>query len=99
MKNIYSQIIRLVSYGINVGLLEPNEKTEVTKSLMQIMKINEPYEDFDIDLTDDNVENLKDILKNLLEMALNEGLFSEDTTTDKDLLNIKIRLLTELIFR
>ena len=71
MKNIYSQIIRLVSYGINVGLLEPNEKTEVTKSLMQIMKINEPYEDFDIDLTDDNVEDLKDILKNLLEMALN----------------------------
>ena len=99
MKNIYSQIIRLVSYGINVGLLEPNEKTEVTKSLMQIMKINEPYEDFDIDLTDDNVEDLKDILKNLLEMALNEGLFSEDTITDKDLLNIKIRLLTELIFR
>ena len=96
MKNIYSQIIRLVSYGINVGLLEPNEKTEVTKSLMQIMKINE---DFDIDLTDDNVDDLKDILGNLLEMALNEGLFSEDTTTDKDLLNIKIRLLTELIFR
>ncbi len=90
MKSIYSQIIRLVSYGINVGLIEPEDKIYVTNSLMEIMKLDEPDDDFNLKLTDDNVDDLEDILKNLLDMAFEKGLFPENTVTHRDLFDVKL---------
>lgn len=90
MKSIYSQIIRLVSYGINVGLIESEDKIYVTNLLMEIMELDEPDGDLDIALTDDNVDDLEDILKNLLDMAYEKGLLSENTVTYRDLFDVKL---------
>lgn len=98
MKSIYSQIIRLVSYGINVGLLEPEDKTSVTHSLMKVMNLQEPDDNSDLELTDDNADDLEDILKNLLDVASEKGMFCENTTTQKALFDIKMALLSEIIF-
>lgn len=90
MKSVYSQIIRLVSYGINVGLIQPEDKTYVTNSLMEIMELDEPDNDLYIELTNDNKDELEDILSNLLDKAYEKGLFPENTITYRDLFDVKL---------
>lgn len=88
--SIYSQIIRLVSYGINTGLIEPEDKTYVVNTLMEIYNLTEPDGDYDMALTDDNEKNLEEILKNLLDLAYKKELLPENTITYRDLFDVKL---------
>lgn len=88
--SIYSQIIRLVSYGINTGLIEPEDKTYIVNTLMEIYNLTEPDGDYDMALTDDNEENLEEILKNLLDLAYKKELLPENTITYRDLFDVKL---------
>ena len=88
--SIYSQIIRLVSYGINTGLIEIEDKTYVVNTLMEIYNLTEPDGDYDMTLTDDNEKNLEEILKNLLDLAYKKELFPENTITYRDLFDVKL---------
>ena len=88
--SIYSQIIRLVSYGINTGLIESEDKTYIVNTLMGIYNLTEPDGDYDMILTDDNEENLEEILKNLLDLAYKKELLPENTITYRDLFDVKL---------
>ena len=88
--SIYSQIIRLVSYGINTGLIEIEDKTYIVNTLMEIYNLTEPDGDYDMTLTDDNEKNLEEILKNLLDIAYKKELFPENTITYRDLFDVKL---------
>ena len=88
--SIYSQIIRLVSYGINTGLIELEDKTYIVNTLMEIYNLTEPDGDYDMSLTDDNESNLEEILKNLLDLAYKKELLPENTITYRDLFDVKL---------
>lgn len=82
---LQESIKKLVQYGINTGLTPECERIYTTNLLLECMNEDE-YTDPECDLSDINLE---DILRNLLDEAVNRGII-EDTVTDRDLFDTKL---------
>lgn len=82
---LQENIKKLVQYGINCGLTPECERIYTTNLLLECMKEDE-YTDPDCDLSDIVLE---DVLKGLLDEAINRGII-EDSITDRDLFDTKL---------
>ena len=82
---LQENIKKLVQYGINCGLTPECERIYTTNLLLECMKEDE-YTDPDCDLSDIVLE---DVLKGLLDEAINRGII-EDSITDRELFDTKL---------
>ena len=78
-------IKKLVEYGVQTGLIPECERRYTTNLLLEIFK-EDDYEDVDIQ---GEALELEDILKDLLDEAVNRGII-EDSIVYRDLLDTKI---------
>ena len=76
-------IASLVQYGVNTGLIEACDKTFVTNSILEALEIVEYAEAAPKDLP------LEEILKALVDYAVEKGICAEDTTS-RDLFDTKL---------
>ena len=88
--SIYTLINRLVSYGLNTGLIVFTDRVYVTNRLMEIFNMDAPDSEYPQELTKDNEENLEEILRMLLDAAFEKGLIPENTVTYRDLFDVKL---------
>lgn len=88
--SIYSLINRLVSYGINTGLIGTEDRVYTVNRLMEIYLLDSPDGDYPEKLTKDKEENLEEILSMLLDKAFEKGLVPENTVTYRDLFDVKL---------
>ncbi|PHU39972.1 UDP-glucose--hexose-1-phosphate uridylyltransferase [Pseudobutyrivibrio ruminis] len=82
---LQESIKKLVHYGIDMGLTPECERIYTTNLLLECMKEDE-YTDPDCDLS--NIV-LEDVLKELLDEAVNRGII-EDSVTHRDLFDTKL---------
>ena len=82
---LQESIKKLVQYGIDMGLTLECERIYTTNLLLECMKEDE-YTDPDCDLS--NIV-LEDVLKELLDEAVNRGII-EDSVTHRDLFDTKL---------
>ena len=82
---LQESIKKLVQYGIDMGLTPECERIYTTNLLLECMKEDE-YTDPDCDLS--NIV-LEDVLKELLDEAVNRGII-EDSVTHRDLFDTKL---------
>lgn len=83
---IYKSIKKLVTYGIQTGLITKDDAVFTVNALLELLGLGEyeePAEEFaDIDLSA--------VLTELLDYAAKEGVFESDTTTYRDLFDTRI---------
>ena len=90
MKNsVYGLILRLVSYGINTGLIEKEDIIYTQNRLLSLFNMDEP-DDSCTCLTADNEDTLEEILSGLLDYAYEKGIIPENTVTYRDLFDVKL---------
>ena len=87
--SLYSLILRLVSYGLNTGLIEKEDTIYTINQLLDLYKMDEP-DDSNAELTDDSESNLEEILSGLLDYAYEKNLIPENTVTYRDLFDVRI---------
>ena len=87
--SLYSLILRLVSYGLNTGLIEKEDTIYTINQLLDLYKMDEP-DDSNAELTDDSESNLEEILSGLLDYAYERNLIPENTVTYRDLFDVRI---------
>ena len=82
---VYENIKKLVEYGVQSGLTPESERIYTTNLLLDVMQ-EDNYEDCPVD-ADEIV--LEDVLKNLLDEAVNRGII-EDSIVYRDLFDTKL---------
>jgi len=85
--NIYSDIKRLINYGLDKGLIYKEDKIYAINRILEVLNINE-YKDIDLDR--EELDNPQGILNNILDYAYENGLIKEDTVTYRDLFDSRI---------
>ncbi|MCH1982065.1 UDP-glucose--hexose-1-phosphate uridylyltransferase [Ruminococcus sp. OA3] len=83
---ICSDIKKLVTYGVEKGLLEPEDVTDTTNQLLALLKLSfyeEPTEEYH------SIE-LEPVLASILDYAWQQGLLEENTTVYRDLFDTAI---------
>lgn len=81
---IYESITKLVSYGIDTGLIEEEDKAYTVNRILEILHIDE-YEEGE----NCQWESLEEILSDILSYAVEKGLI-EDDITSRDLFDTKV---------
>lgn len=84
MNSIYKEISSLINYGIKNGLIEEEDKIYSTNKVLEVLKLWD-YEDVE----SNEYRNIEDILNNILDWSVKNGLI-EDNITERDLLDTKI---------
>lgn len=83
---IYDLIDKLVSYAVQSGLVESEDKIYVTNQLLELFELEEYQE------TENRSEeiNLEEILKAMVDYAYEQGKIKEDSIVYRDLFDTKI---------
>lgn len=81
---IYESIAKLISYGLDCGLIEPEDKNYTINRVLELLSLDE-YEEIE----SCEWESLEEILKEILDYACEKGL-TENTLTNRDLFDTKI---------
>lgn len=89
-KSVFTYVNKLVSYGLNTGLIAPEDKIYTFNRLMEVLKLEEPEEDFTVENANEKEGPLEDILSGLLDYAFEKGLIPENTVTYRDLFDVKL---------
>lgn len=79
-----SLISELVSYGLNANLIHTDDKTYVINRLLELFHKTE------FKWVDTETRQLSEILENMVDYAVENGLIEEDTITNRDLFDTKI---------
>ena len=88
--SVFTYVNQLVSYGLNTGLIAPEDKIYTFNQLMEVLQLEEPEEDFTVDNANDEEWALEEILSGLLDYAFEKGLIPENTVTYRDLFDVKL---------
>ena len=84
---IYSEIKRLIQYGLKNNLFTKDDEIYIRNSLLSILNLDE-YEDVEIE--DEELTTPTDILDNILNYAFENGILISNTPIYRDLLDTKI---------
>ena len=89
--NIFSEINRLVSYGIKTGLIQ-SEDTIFTKNQLLILLNLDGYENDEdaASLPEVEVSDLEEILKNILDYAVSKHLTGGESVVYRDLFDARL---------
>lgn len=82
---INKSIKKLISYGLECGLIEESDKIYTTNRILEILNIDEYKEPAEKCVC----ESLEDTLKEILDFAVEKGLISDDIT-NRDLFDTKV---------
>ena len=77
-------ISELICYGTETGLVTKEDKIYVTNRLLELFEV------MDYESTEIQPREVAEILNDMTEYALENGLISEDTVTERDLFDTKI---------
>lgn len=77
-------ISELVSYGLNMGLIDAADKVYVINKLLELFNL------YNFVWSEEKVRPLHMILSDMTDYALREGILEEDTITNRDLFDTKI---------
>ena len=88
--NVLENVNRLVSYGLNTGLILDEDRIYTFNRLMEVLCQEEIETDFEFCITNDKEDQLEEILGGLLEYAFEKGLIPENTVTYRDLFDVKL---------
>lgn len=85
---IQKNIRKLVQYGLNTGLIEPEDKIYTTNRLLELFQLDE-LEDSDeqITMTEDELEA---VLGEMMDYAYEKGIMTENSIVYRDLFDTKI---------
>lgn len=89
-KKVFQLINRLVSYGLNTRLITSEDSVYTFNRLIEILEIDEIDNEVVLSLTDDNQEQLEEILGGLLDYAYKKGLIEDNSVTYRDLFDVKL---------
>ena len=84
---INEYINELVAYGLNHGLVDPEDEVYVTNRLLELFQLTE-HEGTAKEVRSER--ELSHILNDMLEYACRQGMLEEETITEKDLFDTKI---------
>ena len=88
--NAAYELERLLSFGLNKGLLAPLDIVPARNALLDLLRLTEPYEYAKNEVIDENSETAAGILSKLLDYCAAEGILPENTTTYRDLMDARI---------
>ncbi len=81
------QVERILNFAINHKMIEQSDKIQCRNELMNLLKIEEPYEGV---VPRDACESPVAIIKELLDYCVLHKIIEEDTITRRDLMDAKI---------
>jgi UDPglucose--hexose-1-phosphate uridylyltransferase len=84
---IYTEIERLVQYGLKKGLINKWDLDYTRNSLIQVLGLDDYQQ---VVVEDEDLDSPVQILENILDWAADNGLLEENTVTYRDLLDTKI---------
>jgi len=84
---INEYINELVAYGLNQGLVDPEDEVYVTNRLLELFQLTE-HEGTAKEVRSER--ELSQVLNDMLEYACRQGMLEEETITEKDLFDTKI---------
>ena len=83
---IYNDIKKLVTYGLQTGLIEETDRIYTTNALLELLELeeyDEPQEEYtEIDL--------EEVLSNIMDYAFEHGIMKENSVVYRDLFDTKI---------
>ena len=82
---IYSAVKKLVTYGLETGLVPPEEEIYTTNMILDVLKLN----DFEDDGKEYKSVDLESTLKEILDYVVEQGII-EDSIVYRDLFDTKI---------
>lgn len=85
---IQKNIARLVQYGLQTGLIEPEDKIYTINRLLELFGLDEAETEPEAETVE--VDDLEDILSGMLAYAVSKGLIAEDSVVYRDLFDTKI---------
>ncbi|MBP5306301.1 MAG: hypothetical protein J6Z02_10655 [Lachnospiraceae bacterium] len=85
MKNISELVNELVNYGVKCGLTDPEDAIYARNRLLEVMGEDE-YADSAVN----EERELEVILSDLLDVAAEKGLLTDNTVTYRDLFDTKL---------
>ncbi len=88
---IQENIKKLVQYGLQTGLIEPEDKIYTTNRLLELFELDELDEN-DTSVTME-IGELESVLQGMLDYACEKGLLAEDSIVYRDLFDTKIMSL------
>lgn len=88
IKMIQKNIRKLVQYGLNTGLIEPEDKIYTTNRLLELFRLDELEDcDEEISMTEDELET---VLGEMMDYAYEKGIMTENSIVYRDLFDTKI---------
>ena len=84
---IYQQINKMISYGINTGLIEENDKIYVRNRILALLKLDSYKE---TDSICENIDELGQILSSITDFAVEKGLIENDSIVYRDMFDTLI---------
>ena len=85
---IRKSIAKLVQYGLNTGLIEPEDRIYTTNRLLELFGLDEPSEEEIPEQVGE--EDLEGILAEMLDYAADKGLLAENSVIYRDLFDTRI---------
>ncbi|MFI3214751.1 MAG: UDP-glucose--hexose-1-phosphate uridylyltransferase [Eubacteriales bacterium] len=85
---ICDDIMRLVNYGLEAGLIQEEDKIFTTNRLLELFQIEDLVVEGDVE-----VKPLEAILGSMMDYAVEAGIMEADTITHRDLFDTKIMSL------
>ncbi|SHK68915.1 UTP-hexose-1-phosphate uridylyltransferase [Clostridium cavendishii DSM 21758] len=85
MNNIYHYIDSLIKYALDMSLIEQQDKIYYINKILAFLNLDNYEENRDIEIT-----SLQDILLNIDNFALSNGVLKEDTVTRRELFETEI---------
>ena len=86
---IQNNIIKLVQYALQTGLIEETDKIYTTNRLLELFRLGE-LEETDTSVTNVSVEELEKILSEMMDYAYEQGIMTENSIVYRDLFDTKI---------
>lgn len=83
---IYNDIKKLVTYGLQTGLIEETDRIYTTNALLELLELEE-YDEPQEDSTDIDLE---EVLSNIMDYAYEHGIMKENSVVYRDLFDTKI---------
>ncbi len=83
---IYKNIKKLVTYGLETGLIEETDRIYAVNQLLQLFQL----EEYDEPVEEYSKINLEEVLSELMDYACQMGIMKEDSIVYRDLFDTKI---------
>ncbi len=84
--NIYAEIQKLAEYGLEKGLIQPEDKIYTINQLLELYSLDDFEEQ---DIAGEEIV-LEEILENLMQAAFEAGIMKSDDIVSKDLFDTKL---------